>query len=401
MKRIKKSLSLVLSLIVLCACFSYPVFASGSYPYAGAYSIGGEFLNGADVISACDYWALCGYSSYYHDNPTFSYVNSNKLNAYVLYFSAHGNQDAIYLLNNIRVSDGYIIPNSTTVDISTYTLDRPKLYVYDACLTASNGDGTGINLCSVTHAAGADCVIGWTTSIGVNDSFAWQQRFQNQLALGWTVQNAANYANGFSYNDNTSIKAWKIYGNKNIVIKVSSSSSISPYVENEGYSYLDLTEENIYAVTSDQEFFNSVLEKKFPDIILDNYNVTFTYTNDEKADYVVDYTYQVDNYSTKIGYSFIINDNRIIGIQANNIDYLKDGTLSLRDIPTVNELTIRNAYDSANEQVAARRDGSAVTEQKGEAFFDVATSTFYYRVMTVYKTGEGGYGAFFTFEKIK
>ena len=207
MKRTKKTMSLLLCLILLFSCFSCPVFASSPYPYAGAYSIGGEFLNGADVISACDYWALCGYSSYYHDNPTFSYVNSNKLNAYVLYFSAHGNQDAIYLLNNIRVSDGYITPNSTTVDISTYTLDRPKLYVYDACLTASNGDGTGINLCSVTHAAGADCVIGWTTSIGVNDSFAWEQRFQNQLALGWTVQNAANYANGFSYNDNTSIKA--------------------------------------------------------------------------------------------------------------------------------------------------------------------------------------------------
>lgn len=68
--------------------------------------------------------------------------------------------------------------------------------------------------------------------------------------------------------------------------------------------------------------------------------------------------------------------------------------------PAVRENVKISAYAAAATQVASRNDGSVITEQTGEAFYDVETSTFYYRVMTVYVTGDGGYGAFFTFEKM-
>ena len=162
-----------------------------------------------------------------------------------------------------------------------------------------------------------------------------------------------------------------------------------------------MTQKNIRVTSPNQKYFDSVLAKYFSDIHYDNYDVTFTYTNDGVEDYVVDYTYLVNGYSTKIGYTVIVNNNTIVGIQANNTNYLINGVLPLRDVPSVNEQAINRAYGVANEQVEARKDGSTVTEQKGGAFFDVKTMSFYYRIMTVYRTGAGGYGGFFTFDPIK
>lgn len=141
-----------------------------------AYSIGGEFHNGDDVRSACDYFGLCGYSSWYSTNPTYSYLNSSYvLNSDILYFSAHGSQDGIYLPNNLSLHDGYGA-SGNAVDIRNFSLSNTKLVIYDACLTASNGDGSGINLCTTTRDRGANAVLGWRVTIGANSAFEWQKR---------------------------------------------------------------------------------------------------------------------------------------------------------------------------------------------------------------------------------
>ena len=183
-----------------------------------AYSIGGEFHNGDDVRSACDYFGLCGYSSWYSTNPTYSYLNSSYvLNSDILYFSAHGSQDGIYLPNNLSLHDGYGA-SGNAVDIRNFSLSNTKLVIYDACLTASNGDGSGINLCTTTRDRGANAVLGWRVTIGANSAFEWQKRFQNRLALGHTITNAVAYADQFSYADND-IKNHTLYGNGSQVSK--------------------------------------------------------------------------------------------------------------------------------------------------------------------------------------
>ena len=97
-----------------------------------------------------------GYSSWYSTNPTYSYLNSSYvLNSDILYFSAHGSQDGIYLPNNLSLHDGYGA-SGNAVDIRNFSLSNTKLVIYDACLTASNGDGSGINLCTTTRDRGAN-----------------------------------------------------------------------------------------------------------------------------------------------------------------------------------------------------------------------------------------------------
>lgn len=401
MKKVKRLISIISIFAILLTSFTGSVYAATtlSAPEGGAYSIGGEFHNGADIISACDFWALCGYSSYYNDNPSYSYVNSNRLNAYILYFSAHGNQNAIYLPNNIIVSNGRITATSKTINIKNYNLNRAKLYVYDACQTASNANGSGVNLCTVTRDAGADCVIGWKQNIGVSDAFAWQKRFQNRLALGHTVQNAANYANGFSYDNNSTIKSWQIFGNKNLIIKISHSAALeNNYIETDKYKYVDCSSKK-YSMTNyvkNQNTLNGIIKDNFVEFNPSDYKKTYTYTNEEKSDYVIDYTYMIGEYSTRSGYSVIVNDNKVVGIQENNMD-IENHTR--KSIPNFSELSKMDAYEEAQSKVSARSDNSTIVEQYGEPFYDASTDTFGYRLMTVYKTEAGGYGAFFTFSK--
>ncbi|MEG1651526.1 MAG: hypothetical protein RR287_06910 [Oscillospiraceae bacterium] len=383
--------------MITMVMFVNPVSAASLTATGGAYSMGGEFHNGDDVIHAADMWAMCGYRSFYNIDPTYDYLNSDRLNSYVLYFSAHGNQDAIFLPNSLRLTDGYVSQTSTTVEISDFNLTRSKLYVYDACLTASNGDGSGINLCTETIAAGADCVIGWTMSIGVGDAFEWQKRFQNQLASGYSVINAANYANRFSYNDNTSIKSWIIYGNQNIVIKLPSTSSAAKLLNEPEHTYLDYSNKKMTINSYNKTFFDSLVKSEYSAFTSDNYRTSYTYTNEAKTSYVVDYTYMNGEYSTNSGYTIIVQENKVIGMQTNNASVVDS---KIAAAPEISKTAKDTAYATAAADVSNRNDGSSIVEQRGEAFYDVETGTYYYRVMTIYITAAGGYGAFFTFEKL-
>lgn len=393
-KRFIKIIALMLSVI----CFVMPFLTKAEAVARQAISIGGEFHNGDDVRSACDFFALCGYNSYYTCNPAYSYVNSSgRLNSGVVYFSAHGSQDGIYLLNDIEVVDQYHTKGSKTVVINDFTLSDAKLYIYDACLTASNEDDSGVNLCTETYLKGANCVIGWTQSIYDSDAFEWQKRFQNQLALGWTVLNAANYANRFTYYENSSIKSWRIYGNSSEVVKRSSSTALS-MLENSIYNigYTDLSTQNVR--NSEVESYLKSIDMTFDS---KDYQIERTLTNESGTSYVVDYVYKNGDFKTSCGYTFIVENNKVIGVQ-NNMNSTFDDVFSISSsqTPIIEESDITAAYNLANIKVSNRNDGSIVTNQTGEPYYDVESGKYYYLVKTVYKTGNGYYGAFITLYEI-
>lgn len=389
---LRKIVALVMSMV----CFIVPFSTKATAAAGQAISIGGEFNNGDDVRSACDFLALCGYRSYYTCNPTYSYVNNaGRLNSSVVYFSAHGSQDGIYLLNDIQVVDQYHEQTSTTVLINNYSLSNVKLYIYDACLTASNEDGSGINLCTETYLRGANSVIGWTEVIYSNDAFAWQQRFQNQLALGWTVLQAANYANRFSYYDNTSIKSWLIYGNSSEVIKTTTATA-SSLSENSIYNigYTNLSTINMDARNNLvlEEYINSI-DKSFD---RNNFIVEQTSTNESGTNYVVDYIYKHGENMTSCGYTFIVENNKVVGMQNNMISNNNYSAMSLNTSPMLTQKDMDAAYSIAEKRVNDRNDESRITQQSGERYYDVESGKYYYLVKTAYKNAEGYYGGFVT-----
>ena len=301
------------------------------------------------------------------------------------------------MLNDIEVVDQYHTQDSNTVVINNFTLSDVKLYIYDACLTASNEDGSGINLCTETYLQGANCVIGWTQAIYDSDAFEWQKRFQNQLALGWTVLNAANYANRFTYYENSSIKSWIIYGNSSEVVKRTSSTALSMSansVYNIGYT--DLSAQSI--MNDELESYLKTIDESFDS---KNYQIERTPTNESGTNYVIDYVYKNGDFTTSCGYTFIVENEKVIGMQNNmNVASVNARSLSSNQSPTITEEDITAAYNLANKKVNDRNDGSIITKQTGEPYYDIESGKYYYLVKTVYQTANEYYGAFVTLYEI-
>lgn len=389
MKKINKLLAIVTSslLIILMITSSLVALATSGL----AYSIGGEFHNGADVRKACDYWALCGYKSYYTCEPTYSYVsNANYLNSSIVYFSAHGNQDAIFLLNNIAVSDGYG-GWGQIVNINNYTLSNTKLVVYDACSTASNSDGTGINLCSTTLNRGADAVLGWTDTIGVDDAFKWQKRFQNHLALGYTINASIKQADRYNdYNNNVNIKSHRLYGNGAVPIKRSRSIINGTDVRPRSLEFKNI---ELFYNNIDFKALENEIKKCNATFSIDDYNITITSTSSTNKNFVIDLQMIFNGAITNSGYTIIVENNVVTDIVDNTITILKKGKSITQ--PIVTDSIVKKAYKEAENEVYKRKDGSTIKSQEGKLFFDCNKGKFFYNVYTVYNyMNTDGLGAF-------
>ena len=390
-------------LTVLC-CAVTPAHAYSGY----AYSMGGEFHSGQDVISAADYWRMCGYTSYYTNNPTYSYMSSaNRLNSDILYFSAHGNQYGVYFQNNLSLTTG-TNNGVDRVGIDSYSLTNTRLVIYDACLTAS---GTS-NLCTATINRGADAVIGWQESIEVNDALKWEKRFQEYCLRGYKVHLAMDYADSFSdYNYNYEIKSHLIYGNWTQVIKRTTASNVDVLSEETVCRELESTPNRIIDIEEIACDINNIkyseIETAISNNIVDfepsNYTITVTPTNSEKTSYVVDYTLNVEGFSTSNGYTLIFKENKANVIYNNSIENANN--TAILDIGLNKGLSSKALIESnrdsalfvATEQLKQMNSSHIITSQTITPYYDVLTGNCYLKVLTKYDyMGKGYYGAFST-----
>lgn len=389
-----KLLSLVMTLIMIISFSTFEVSATAGV----TYSMGGAFHNGDDIRSAANYFALCGYKSYWNDEVDMAYLNSStRLNSDIVYFSAHGAQDYIEL-PDVYLADQYIQRDSVTAIINDFApLSNAKLFIYDACLTASTEDGSNINLCSETLASGVDTVIGWTAIIDSDDAYEWQKRFQNRLALGHSVSASATYANGFNdYNDNN-IKSWRIYGNGALIVKKSTRSSINIPVEKRDYTELKF--KNISVDMTQKEPAIQAIKEINPTFTSENYKIIKTKTSENNENYTIDYLMTKNGYTTSLGYSIIVENGIVIGIQDNSI-VTNENKKSSGYVPVVTQNDIDDANKAAREKVMEINKNYTVEELSGEAYYDVDTNKYYYKVFTVYKTPGGAFGAFSHFQPV-
>ena len=359
-----------------------------------AHSLGGEFSDGEDVIEAAENWRTCGYVSEYNVSPTITALNEANLNWDVLYFSTHGIQHLIQFENDMVLTDGSVSWTTDSQSVRNISLNNTLLCIYDACLTASDGDGTGKNLCTATIDSGAECVIGWTMSIGVDDAREWQRRFQAKLIEGYTVIGAANYASTFQYNNNETIKSWRIYGNSNLII---TTGAIAGTTSDE--DYIDIAASRYTGEKYSDGVAIQVIQSCFPEIKLadtDSYTISKTYTSDDEDNYVVDYVVHRGQYSLDVGYSILVENGEIIGIRNNMGDYsVPDRSALAFDTVDLEEARER-AYEEAVLQVYKMSPNYSVVSQTDELYYDCTTATRYCKVFTVYETENGAVGAFTT-----
>lgn len=375
----KHFLSAVVALCMM-TMLTTPALAYSGY----AYSIGGEFHNGGeDVQRMADYWAVSGYQSYYNVDPDYDYVaDEDRLNSDILYFSSHGNQHGIYLLNDVVVTDGHSNAQYKEVGILDYSLTNNRVVIYDACETAKGSS----NLCTATYGQGAAAVIGWPESVLANDSYSWMERFADYASRGYSLNRAMEYADSFSdYSQNSVIKSHKLYGDGTQDIQRNWRSATS-VTELEQDARL-MTFEN--APTSQDDVLTAI-QSINPAFDVDEYQMTIS-ENESSGLTVIDYVRKVGDFVTNSGYTVMIRNGVVESVYDNTV---QEGP----EMCSITQFTV-SSEDYVEAEAAARAEieerGDSVAEIAVKPYLDLATGqrfmvaeVIYYYQNTEAKGGE-------------
>lgn len=351
-----------------------------------AYSIGGDFFEGGDVTTSADRWDSYGYNSYYLLDPVISELTYDVLNSEVVYFSSHGAQHLLQLPNGLFLTDGASTTpydSSNTVRISDFTLTDARLYIYDACNTASTADGA-FNLCVATINAGVDCVIGWTQSTTASSSEKWQTRFHSQINMGATVEGAVRYANSFDDYANNSIREAEIFGNGGIIPYSNMAYTVSSYSSRESDPWYR-SNLSISFPEYNEDRFCTIVEELFDITLTGDYRYSH-YDNGTMS--TIGYTYYHNGYRTYCGISATVKNGKILSIRVNNWDVIQELQKNSSTYPVVTQAQIDAAEELAYTELKAINQEYIPMSYEGEYFYDIENGKYYYRVHTEYKISE-------------
>lgn len=243
------------------------------------------------------------------------------------------------------------------------------------CGCSTAGYAAGGNICQVAVAQGANCAIGWSTTIYNTDVMKFRDRFGYLLKGGSTVAASAAYAASFNDYYNNGIKSYVIYGNTNEVLKKSAVTRS-----------LDLSEANAtlptvtfhYEDTDYQPIFGA-LQELYPQVDFTSYEVSIISNDPNNQNFIIDVTETVNGYQTNSGYSLVFLNEKLESVRDNTIAGQRPA--SSHRLPSENDIAA--AKQLAVQKVAAQNDGGTVYDHHGKAFYDIESGKYYYRLFTV------------------
>src|SRR5699024_2081219 len=100
---------------------------------------------------------------------------------------------------------------SEYVSIKSKNVEDTRLMIFSACYTAEPNDEA--NLTEYAVRRGAETAIGWRDRISEQASADWNERFLEKLSIGYSVEEAAEYADEI-FASSSSILDWVIEGNE-------------------------------------------------------------------------------------------------------------------------------------------------------------------------------------------
>lgn len=372
-KRISRITLSILLVVFLILGGIINVAAQSGY----AYSFGGEFYlpqhgyNYEDIKQTAAYCALMNYKSYYNPSLTYSYVNSQRINSDLTYFSCHGDINGLYFPNNgLTISRG-TSNGSNVIGLSSWTLSNNKLMVFDACETAQGSS----NICTTAISRGADCVLGWTEVIST-DSIYWLKRFYNRLATGNTISASVAYADSYNDYSDPNIKSHRLYGNGNQVLKKASPSRTNTLEKPDSRVQIIPTITFSYDST-DYSILETAIKSKFPSFNLDDYQINISSTCEGNEDFVVDFNKIVNGCWTSSGYTMIFTKEQTNVIYDNTLN--NPSSISSHK---VNDIDIFNAKIMASNFFKANNQTDEIRKQTGKMCYNFETDTYFYRVYT-------------------
>ena len=328
MKNLIKELFKGLVLPVLFLIFMTNVSAT-SYGLAVGATLGSSAEDTRTFANTVtNYLNSMGYATIKRTGPTYSnlFVEMNGvspkrwlLEADVIYLAGHGNWDNVSFSTTNKTGPEYniFITNSSTyqygptngyIGIGWFNLNKVKFIMFKCCNTANQSHSN--NVAAYARNDGATTTMGWKGIINRNGIADWITRFWPRVAAGYTVQQAAEYANSYYYPQGSEgAKEYKIYGSTGLRLTSSRNMAAPSSSANEQVS----RNEYVFKKTATKDTITDLIKKTLNKDFY-NYEYTLKETYPENGDEKVtiqDYVLTVNGVETNLAYTVRIDDNEI------------------------------------------------------------------------------------------
>ena len=409
----------------------YEILGSGKTYQIFALSVGSKVnsgeVAGLDPINSIQHandassaYMRCGYTTKQYIDPDFKTLKNN-LMARVQFFSCHGDYDHIRMKKSGISNNGNAIYPDGTVFIGTDTIDswknNTKLVTYAACWSAGHesADNNSIVFKTVAN-GGAECALGFYKKIYSESVESWTKRYNDQLANGATVKEAAEYANTFLYLHPT-ITYWRIVWNstesnmKICSVDTNSKTSLNNINEVNTENNRNILDNNLLErKTVNKDNITEIIKENNKNFNINDYEVrerdggiiTNIQTGEVKyAPKYIDYQLKIGDFYTEAGYTVEIVNNEGIAIYDNNID-LERQNLALKNIEEFKNNNENIKLQLENEainglRIKNREMENVITSEKIDNsiyFYDIKENKKYLMVNVESKISNNGYDSY-------
>lgn len=338
-----------------------------------SFSVGTDFceegkLNEIDTSEkaelAAETFTDMGYISVLSTIPTLSILEeenpdgSDRLGSSIVHLDGHGSPTHIRFTYKNKGNSGNIKYNTGVskkksdeglfgpdhpifVPITDIDVKDTRLMIFCACETA-NSDVESTPIAKYAYIRGVETSLGWAEDIPVTVSGEWNERFYKKLKLGYSVGDAADYADEY-FNISSPICSWRLYGNyDNVVDRNYGTYSINALEDlNEAKNILNNTEE-LYIDVNNEDFaaLEDYITEYDNSFNADDYQKIVREAGDNI--YKVGYSLFNDGFETGYGFTALIKDDKVINIKELNPDakicLLADVNVTDNDIETAKQL---------------------------------------------------------------
>lgn len=396
----KSALSFVLIFSLFASTLTaFPTSAAGNM----AFSVGCDYNydegnpdidTSSDAISSCDYYALAGYISRYTGNPsvskiTASYNGTKLMESDIVMLSGHGEYDHLYFRSKGQLGEYWfnitngVVNYYNAIPLLTFDMSKIKLIMFNSCSGAKTAGTTGSDPCLAIQAFyyGAGASLGWTVDIGEECASLWLGRFNNCIALGYTIQAAINYANSFTYPGNcTCMYNYTLYGNGSQVLKRNTRTNTQIALEPTIVKTpnITLSANKLY----DKTTIKNIIQKEYPDFWFKDF--TINVTDNDNGNSIITVVEKIGEFSTQNAYILFYENGKITNVF--------DRTVKKPSSSEYNTLLLSSANSNKQEALtlASQKISNdlSVKNQTATLMYDVETGEKYYHIYTYATNGQ-------------
>ena len=290
-----------------------------------------------DATTARDCYSNMGYNVTCLTIPTEATMKyKHNLKSKIIFLSGHGNQDGMYF-NYMQMDNGYKtgVCDGDSRTINGYrcvsilgNMDFVDLAVFAGCKTAQ---GTS-NIARSAHDYGAKISMGWSDSVYAYDHSNWLERFNQKLAAGKSVDEAAEYADMFGYFPGANVRDHVEYAlpadlQRSLVLNGSQASSTFEMEAAPRNMIEDYNGDVIIDRQNILEELAAFIKKSDNSFNIEDYRV---YTHENGAERTtIDLIRVIGGFETNSEFTAILNGNKLVSLYDKSKELSKEESESI------------------------------------------------------------------------